>query len=66
MKSVFWMMGTLISFCFMAIAVRELSADIDTFQILFKHSSHIAEIDMTRVLNSKVEKVSMSFEYVPP
>ncbi len=38
MKSVFWMMGTLTSFCFMAIAVRELSADINTFQILFFRS----------------------------
>ncbi len=38
MKSVFWMMGTLASFCFMAIAGRELSTDINTFQILFFRS----------------------------
>jgi len=38
MNTVLWMMGTLASFSFMAIAARELSGTIDTFQILFFRS----------------------------
>jgi len=38
MNTVLWMMGTLASFSFMAIAARELSGAIDTFQILFFRS----------------------------
>jgi len=38
MNTAFWMMGTLASFSFMAIAARELSGTIDTFQILFFRS----------------------------
>ncbi len=38
MHTFFWMMGTLLSFCFMAIAARELSEHIGTFQILFFRS----------------------------
>jgi len=38
MNTAFWMMGTLASFSFMAIAARELSGAIDTFQILFFRS----------------------------
>ena len=33
-----WMTGTLLSFCVMAVAARELSTDIGTFQILFVRS----------------------------
>ena len=39
MTSALWMMGTLASFCLMAIAVRELSLEINTFQILFFRSA---------------------------
>ncbi len=39
MTSVLWMMGTLASFCLMAISVRELSSEINTFQILFFRSA---------------------------
>ena len=39
MTSVLWMMGTLASFCLMAISVRELSLEINTFQILFFRSA---------------------------
>ena len=38
MTSVLWMMGTLASFCLMAVSVRELSLEINTFQILFFRS----------------------------
>ena len=38
MNTVLWMMGTLASFSLMAIAARELSGTIDTFQILFFRS----------------------------
>ncbi len=38
MTTFFWMMGTLASFSFMAIAARELAGVIDTFQILFIRS----------------------------
>lgn len=33
-----WMLGTLASFCLMAVAVRELSGQINTFQVLFFRS----------------------------
>lgn len=32
------MIGTLVSFCLMAVAARELSGDVDTFQVLFFRS----------------------------
>lgn len=35
LKAVLWMGGTLLSFMTMAISVRELSAELDTFEILF-------------------------------
>jgi len=38
MNTALWMMGTLTSFSLMAIAARELSGTIDTFQILFFRS----------------------------
>ncbi len=38
MNTFLWMMGTLASFSFMAIAARELGGQIDTFQILFFRS----------------------------
>ena len=38
MNTALWMMGTLASFSLMAIAARELSGAIDTFQILFFRS----------------------------
>jgi len=38
MNTALWMMGTLTSFSLMAIAARELSGAIDTFQILFFRS----------------------------
>ena len=38
MKYIFWMCGTLISFCCIAISVREISNNIDTFQMLFVRS----------------------------
>ncbi len=38
MTTFFWMIGTLASFSFMAIAARELAGVIDTFQILFVRS----------------------------
>lgn len=37
-KSMLWMLGTLTSFCLMAVSIRELSGEIDTFQILFFRS----------------------------
>ena len=38
LKATAWMMGTLASFAAMAVAVRELSADMGTFEILFFRS----------------------------
>ena len=38
MNAFLWMLGTLLSFCLMAISVRELSGDIHTFQMLFFRS----------------------------
>lgn len=38
LKATFWMSGTLVSFSLMAIAARELSGEIGTFQILFFRS----------------------------
>ncbi len=38
MSALVWMMGTLASFCLMAIGARELSGDVSTFQILFFRS----------------------------
>ncbi len=38
LKAVFWMAGTLFSFMVMAIAGRELSSALDTFEILFYRS----------------------------
>lgn len=37
-KSMLWMLGTLTSFCLMAVSVRELSGEVDTFQVLFIRS----------------------------
>ncbi len=39
MYSVTWMLGTITSFCLMAVGVRELSGEINTFQILFYRSA---------------------------
>lgn len=38
MRVVLWMVGTLLSFCMMAVGVRELSGAINTFQTLFFRS----------------------------
>ncbi len=38
LKAVAWMALTLFSFCFMAVAIRELSGQLSTFQILFFRS----------------------------
>lgn len=38
-KLVIWMLGALVSFCLMAVGARELSGQIDTFQILFFRSA---------------------------
>ncbi len=38
-KSILWMFGALTSFCLMAVGARELSGQIDTFQILFIRSA---------------------------
>ncbi len=38
LKATAWMMGTLASFAAMAVAVRELSADMGTLEILFFRS----------------------------
>jgi len=38
-KAATWMIGTLMSFCLMAVSVRELGSDIDTFQVLFFRSA---------------------------
>ncbi len=35
MNALMWMSGALFSFCFMAVAARELSAGISTFEVLF-------------------------------
>ncbi len=37
-KSLLWMLGTLLSFCLMAIGARELSGEVSTFQMLFFRS----------------------------
>ena len=38
-KAVAWMMGALVSFTVMAVSVRELSADLHAFQMLFVRSA---------------------------
>ena len=38
-KALFWMMGALASFALMAIAGRELSAEVGAFQIVFFRSA---------------------------
>ncbi|MCK0163012.1 DMT family transporter [Marinobacter sp. S6332] len=38
MPVVLWMLGTLVSFCLMAIGARELSGDVSVFQMLFFRS----------------------------
>ncbi len=38
-KAVAWMLGALLSFCLMAVAARELSASLNTFQVLFFRSA---------------------------
>ena len=38
MVTFLWMLGTLLSFCLMAVSVRELSGEIHTFQMLFFRS----------------------------
>lgn len=37
-KSTLWMLGALVSFCLMAVGARELSGDINIFQVLFFRS----------------------------
>ena len=39
MRTVAWMVGTLLSFCVMAVGARELSGDLSVFQMLFFRSA---------------------------